>query len=253
MKAIVFAAGLGTRLKPITDTKPKALVDVAGTPALGRVIGRLKEAGVDEMVVNVHHFAHMIERYLAANDHFGITIHVSDERDCLLDTGGGLLAARQWLGSEQDDPIIVHNADIMTDFPIRAMLEEHQRAQAMATLLVADRPSSRKLLFDSGGYMRGWININTGQVLPAEAYDEEALAALAFGGVHVVSSRIFKPLEQYARRHGRVFSITPFYIDMCRQAEIRRYTPEVSYHWYDIGRMASLEAAETCYREKTLK
>lgn len=243
MKALVFAAGLGTRLRPLTDSCPKALVDVAGTPALGRVLRKLGECGVTDVVVNVHHFADMVERYLSDFKPDGMNVNISDERACLLDTGGGLLAARRWLDSTDNEPILIHNSDIMTDFPIREMEHAHKASGAEATLLTSARESSRGLLYDAGGRMRGWINNRTGEVRPGDV-DPLQLTCRAFGGVHIVSPSMFDPLAEYASCHGRVFSITPFYIDYCRKLEIRQYEPEGEYRWFDIGRPDTLRKAQ---------
>ncbi len=240
MKAMIFAAGLGTRLRPLTDDRPKALVEVGGVAMLERVIRRLVEAGVDKIVVNVHHFPDMVIDWLGARD-FGVEIAVSDERDSLLDTGGGILKARPLL--DGDEPFIVHNADILTDLDLRAMVEAHCAADAMATLLVASRQSSRYLLFDDSMTLNGWTNVKTGEVRPADI-DAGRLAPLAFGGVHVISPSIFPLLQEYAAHEGDKFSITPFYVDICRRAVVKGYIPAVPYRWHDIGSPAKLAACE---------
>ncbi len=243
MKAMIFAAGLGTRLRPLTDYTPKALVKLGGIPMIERVILKLKDAGVSEMVVNVHHFASQVTDFLEMNGNFGIMIHISDESDKLLDTGGGILQARRWLdGSE---PFIVHNADIYTDFDISAMAAVHSESGADVTLLVAHRDTSRYLLFDSGLRMKGWKNVRTGEVRsPFGALPGSGLRPLAFGGVHIVNPAIFPLLEKYAADDDK-FSITPFYTDSCSQLDIRGYIPAGSYNWVDIGRIESLKAAES--------
>ena len=146
MKAMIFAAGLGTRLKPFTDFHPKALAEVCGRPMLGVVIERLKMAGISEIIVNVHHFADQIVDYLHRNNDFGVRLHISDETSELLDTGGGILAARRWL--DGDEPFVVHNADILTDVDIAGMLSVARSTGAASTLLVASRVTKRYLLFD---------------------------------------------------------------------------------------------------------
>lgn len=179
MKAMIFAAGLGTRLRPLTDNCPKALVEVGGKPMLGRVMQRLIDAGVTEAVVNVHHFAGMIKEYLTANNNFGITVHVSDESDLLLDTGGGILRARQWL--DGGEPFIVHNADILSDVDLAAMYRAHEASGADATLLVAHRQSSRYLAFgNADSRLHGWINTTTGQTAP-RAFCRRSVAISPFG------------------------------------------------------------------------
>lgn len=249
MKAMVFAAGLGTRLKPFTNHHPKALAEVCGQAMLGRVIEKLKSAGVVEMAVNVHHFADQIVDYLQHNGNFGIDIQISDETEKLLDTGGGLLYARRWLDGEED--IIVHNADILTDFNIDRMIEEHRRSEAAASLLVASRQTSRYLLFDADMTMMGWTNIDKGTTRPDSLKSPEGLRRLAFGGVHVISPRMFHVLEAYASGIAAdgidgvpAFSIMDFYIDNCRELSIRGHVPSNPYSWYDIGRPESLADAQ---------
>ncbi len=251
MKAMVFAAGLGTRLKPFTDSHPKALAEVCGRPMLGLVIERLKKFGVDELVVNIHHFGDQIIDYLHKNDNFGITIHISDERSRLLDTGGGILAAREWL--DDGNRFIIHNADILTDFDLAAMYERMITTDGVAMLMVAPRHTSRYLMFEpSSMRMQGWINVDTGLVRP-DGLSTDGLNQLAFGGVHVISSSIFEPLAEYARHlegdradfDGVArFSIMDFYIDRCRELPIYGYTPQSDYVWHDIGKPASLVSAE---------
>lgn len=246
MKAMIFAAGLGSRLGAITQHKPKALVEVGGVPMLKRVILKLKDAGVSEFVVNVHHHALDIEDYLSANENFGVDIRVSDERELLLDTGGGLLHARRLL--DGNEPIIVHNVDIMTDFDVAGMVAAHERSRSDATLLVAQRKTSRYLLFDDRMRLAGWTNVNTGEVRSPWTGDVEPgrLRMLAFGGVHIVDpSTVFDALSEYGGGENQVFSITPFYTDSCRRLKINGYIPEEDYNWIDIGKPESLMAAES--------
>lgn len=244
MKAMVFAAGLGTRLKPFTDTKPKALVSVGGIPMIQHVIMRLKEAGVSEIVVNVHHFADRIVDFLHANSNFGCDIHISDESRLLLDTGGGILHAQQWLdGSE---PFIVHNADIITDLDLRSMYEKHLMTGADASLLVADRQTSRYLLFDDTNRLCGWINRNTGETRPDEfVFDPSQYKSLAFGGIHIVSPSIFSTLTQYSA--DEVFSIIPYYLSQCKNLKFMAYVPGTAYRWCDIGKPTTLQLAEQIF------
>lgn len=246
MKALVFAAGLGTRLRPFTCKHPKALVEVAGKPMLRHVIDRLTNAGVDEIVVNVHHFADQIINYLRREEsEIPARIHISDESDRLLDTGGGILKARKWL--DNGTPFIVHNADILCDTDLYSMVAQHISKDADATLLVADRETSRKLLFDADGRMRGWINLSTGETkfAPelADKPEVSALTQLAFGGIHVLSPSVFPLLEEYAKADNK-FSIVPFYIYNTHALNIRAFAPtHGSYMWMDIGKPESLEKA----------
>lgn len=244
MIAMIFAAGLGTRLGAITHNTPKALVEVGGIPMLKRVILKLKDAGIRRMVVNVHHYAEDIIAYLDANSRFGIEIDVSDERDRLLDTGGGLLKARKLL--EGTEPILLHNADILTDFDIDEMHRCHERSDAEVTLLVGERSTSRYFLFNERMRMVGWKNMRTGEIR-SPWHDDSLLTArpLAFGGIHIISPDIFDTLASYRQRHDEKFSITPFYVEECKKLNISGFIPEHNYSWIDIGKPDSLIAAES--------
>lgn len=248
MKAMIFAAGLGTRLRPLTETKPKALVEVIGRPMLGRVIENLRVSGVDTIVVNVHHFADMVRDYLTTND-FGVKIIISDESDLLLDTGGGILAARRWLDTGDDEPFIVHNADILTDLDLADMVNHHRQSAAAATLLVSKRSTSRYLLFNDNDRMEGWENVKSGEIMPP-SLNISCLRPLAFGGVHVISPSIFDRLEQYKSTHGEVFSIIPFYVKACHELIIKGYTPAAGIQWFDIGSLSKLADAERNFEER---
>ncbi len=244
MKAMIFAAGMGTRLKPLTDTTPKALVRVGGIPMIQHVILRLKEAGVSEIVVNIHHLGSMIVDFLHANDNFGCDIHISDESDRLLDTGGGILHARHWL--DESEPFIVHNADIMTDIDLHRMYEDHLSSGADASLLVADRKTSRYLLFDTTNRLCGWINRSTGETRPdGFLYDPAAHKPMAFGGIHIISPSIFPTLAAYSS--DKDFSIIPYYLSECRHLKFTGYTPGFRYRWCDIGKLETLRQAEQVF------
>lgn len=243
MKAMIFAAGLGTRLRPLTDSKPKALVELGGVAMLERVIIKLKNAGITEFVINVHHFSWQIMDFLKTNNNFGVTIHISDESGQLLDTGGGILKAREWL--DDNSPFIVHNADIYTDFPINEMMKAHIDRNADVTLLVSERVTSRYLLFDKNGRMTGWKNMTTGEIRsPHDLSEESDWHQLAFGGVHILNPSVFPLLKMYAVDSDK-FSITPFYVDYCEKLDIRGFQPSNEYNWVDIGRIESLRIAES--------
>jgi NDP-sugar pyrophosphorylase family protein len=249
MKAMIFAAGLGTRLRPLTNDRPKALVEVAGKPMLQRVIERLKAAGVDEVVINIHYFGDKVTEFLEQNDNFGLTVHISDERqwsDEPLETGGGILKARQWL--EGDTPFIVHNADILTDLDLSAFYRNHCEHAALASLLVKERNTQRYILFGEDNRLHGWTNIATGEVKPKGVdLDLNALSKRAFGGVHIISPEIFPLLEEYAA--GRLaFGIIPFYLDACQHYPIYGYEPQEAYTWFDIGKPETLKTAEAFFR-----
>lgn len=240
MKAMIFAAGLGTRLRPLTDHTPKALVPVGGVPMLQRVILRLKEAGFRDLVINIHHFGDQILDFLKANQDFGVRIRVSDERGQLLDTGGGIRKARPLL--DDGGPFLVHNVDILSDIDLAAFYRLHLEHPCDATLLTNHRRTSRYLLADAGGRLRGWVNKSTGETLPAGTlYAEGAYAELAFGCIHVLSPSVFRHMDD-GRWQGK-FSIIPFYVDICRRADIRCHTIDTP-GWFDIGKPETLARAE---------
>ncbi len=240
MKAMIFAAGLGTRLRPLTDHTPKALVPVAGKPMLERVILRLKDAGFNDITVNIHHFGGQIIDYFRAHDNFGTNIHISDERDMLLDTGGGIGKARPFLdGSE---PFLVHNADILSETDLAAFYRHHVKSGAEATLLVSERETSRYLLFDDNLRLKGWVNKSTGEVKPGGFdYREKEFRELAFGGIHVISPSLFRFMDD--ERWTGKFSIIPFYLSVCREACVQGYVPQ-GEQWFDVGKMETLKKAE---------
>jgi len=240
MKAMIFAAGLGTRLRPLTNNRPKALVEVGGITMLERVISRLKSYGINDIVINVHHFGEKIIEFLQQNNNFDINIQISDERELLLDTGGGILKAKQWL--DGNEPIIIHNADILTDFDLHKMIKQHIDNKADATLLVDARKTARYFYINDNNQLKGWTNITTGEIRPTNYIASTNDKLLAFGGVHIISPSIFKSLQNYS--HEPKFSITPFYIDKCNDLKIMGYTPDKKYQWHDIGKIESIAIAE---------
>jgi len=245
MKAMIFAAGLGTRLRPLTNDRPKALVEIGGKPMLERVITKLAGAGFDDITINIHHFGEKIIEFLEKNNNFGLNIHISDERDMLLDTGGGILKARQFL--DGDEPFLVHNADILTDIDLNAMYQSHLNSGAMATLLVKDRLTSRYFIFDDDYRLQGWINKSTGETRPTAFKHREGMRELAFGGIHVISPSIFEPLERHSQGEAK-FSITPFYVDECHTHIINGYVQQSPYTWLDVGKPETLAQAEEMFR-----
>lgn len=251
MKAMIFAAGLGTRLKPFTLTHPKALVPVEGKPMLQRVIENVAAAGIVDIVVNVHHFADQIVDFIRSNDGFGLDIKISRETDCLLDTGGGLLKARSLLaGDNPDEPILLHNADILTDVPLDEMLACHRQTGADATLLCGRRKSSRTLYFKkSDNALAGWENLSSGERKPAGFSPDEEHDPSPFGGVHIVNPSLFGLLEEYVGDEVRPFSIVPFYLENLSTLDIRRYMLPEGRYWFDVGSSDKLVAAETYLKE----
>lgn len=239
MKAMIFAAGLGSRLAPLTTTCPKALLPVGGVPMLERAIVLLRDkAGVDCVVVNVHSHSAMMKQWIAHNSRrLGVDIIISDETDRLLDTGGGLLKAAPLLDDGTSEPVILYNADIVTDIDPAAMIRSHSQSHADVTLMVADRHTSRKLLFDSSLQMRGWINTSTGETKPASLADSTSgLTPLAFGGIHILNPTVFPLLRDYAATAGEEFSITPFYIALCQKISVKAWCQPIGTHWIDAGK-----------------
>ena len=185
--AMIFAAGLGTRLYPLTKDKPKALVEINGQPLLQTVIERIIAAGITDIVVNVHHFSQLVKDYLASHS-FEADIRISDETDFLLDTGGGLKFAEQLLNPA--DHILLHNVDILSDIDLNRLIINHIENEALATLAVKERPTSRYLIFDKKTMqLCGWENVKTGETLESRCTDNPV--KLAFSGIHVVSKAIF--------------------------------------------------------------
>lgn len=248
MKAMIFAAGLGTRLRPLTDDRPKAMVEIAGKPMLQHVIERVSAAGFDDITINIHHFGQTIIDFLEQNKNFGLNIHISDERGLLLDTGGGILKARQWL--DGDEPFLVHNTDIISTLDLKAFYDYHMQHDALATILVKERQTQRYLLFDNNDRMCGWTNKATGEFKPhIEKLQGLDLKELAFGGLHIISPSIFPLLERYRRQQGEKFSIIPFYITECKHYLIHGYHPDGEYKWLDIGKPETLAQARELLAE----
>lgn len=231
--ALIFAAGKGTRLKPFTDFHPKALALVNGIPLLERNINYLKSYGIEKLVINVHHFGEQIVNFLEKKDNFGLEIHLSDEREELLETGGGLLFARKFLENEKD--FLIMNADILTDMNIGDFIQYHLQHSNIATLAVSDRTSSRKLFFDSDMLLKGWINKQTGETKMAEFNNN--FKELAFSGIHCLNSSIFDVMK----RRGK-FSIMEEYLDIMKTHDIRGFLHNA--HLVDVGRPESVAEAE---------
>lgn len=233
-KAFVLAAGLGTRLKPLTDSLPKALVKVGGKPLIAHVIKKLQAAGFDSVTVNVHHLADMLEEYLAKEFP---EVAVSDEREQLLDTGGGIIHAKRFL---EPGAFLVHNVDILSNLDLRSIpLEE----DSVATLVVSDRPSTRHLLFDETLRLVGWVDERSGEVRsPYGEIDPAKYRRLAFSGIHLLSDRIFSIFEEYGFE-GR-FSIIDAYLQMCAKYPVRGFIPE-GFKILDIGKIDVLQQAES--------
>lgn len=251
MKAMIFAAGLGTRLKPLTNTLPKALVPLAGKPLLQWQIERLKAAGITDIVVNVHHFPDMIINYLHDNDNFGCRIAVSDERDMLLETGGGLRKAEALLGSgvqefrSSGEGILICNVDILSNIDIPTLLNAYNPDE-MGVVVVSERDTQRYLLFDEENRLCGWTNIATGEVRGEEAIrrgGEQVMKKLAFSGMQVLNPRIFDCMDKVVEQKGDKFSLIDLYLSIAEKEILRAYIPE-NYRMMDVGKITQLSEAE---------
>ena len=244
MKAMILAAGLGTRLRPLTNDRPKALVEVAGHTLLEITIARLKQFGVREVIVNTHHFAEMMIEYLRARNNFDIRVEISQE-DVLLDTGGGLKKAGWFfLEDGSDAPFIVHNVDVISTIDLHAMLDAHQQKHALATLAVQERETSRYLLFDEQMQLCGRRMVKEQKieiVMPAQKPKE-----LAFTGIHVISPRLLPMISEEG-----VFSVIESYLRLAGQGKkISGYQADAAY-WRDLGKPENIAAAAEDLKGKT--
>ena len=232
-QAMLLAAGLGTRLRPLTDTMPKALVPVAGKPLLYHVIQRLKATGFERIVVNVHHFGEQIIDYLAANSNFGLDIRVSDERGLLLDTGGGIRKAAPLFAA--DSPVFIHNVDIFSDLDIAALYAAFEQAGDIdAALVVSKRHSPRQLQFAPDTHrLIGWQNTQTGD------QRGELGNPLAFAGIHLISPKLFPLMAEYPEK----FSIITFYLNICATHNLVGYE-QPDFRFMDVGKLDTLATAE---------
>jgi len=236
MKSMLFAAGVGSRLKPLTDSRPKALVRVGGKTLLTIAMNRLVAAGADEVVVNVHHFGEQIIKYVDDHD-FGVPVHISDEREKLLDTGGGLRKALP-LFSDPDAPVLLHNVDILSNADLAAFYDRAQYYDV--TLLVSPRPSSRQLLFSEDMRLVGWKNMETGNVRTPYAHLEESKCMkMAFSGIHVISPRLKPMLDAFPE----VFSIMDFYLACCHKIQIHGILKS-DLQLLDVGKPETFAKAE---------
>ena len=243
MKALIFAAGLGTRLKPLTETMPKALVPVGGIPLLEHAILKLKKVGVTEIIINVHHFADQIIDFIHSKNAFDIRIAFSDERDLLLDTGGGLKKAAWFL--EDNQPFFVYNVDILSNVDLKQMYSYHLQFDSLSTLFVSERKTSRYLLFDNDNKLRGWHNTQTGEIKPqGTIINSEEYNPLAFNGIHVISPEIFTLMNDW--QGG--FSIIDFYLSIAGKSNIQPFQ-EKDTQIIDVGKIMSLQEAENFYKK----
>ena len=230
MKAMILAAGLGTRLQPLTDDRPKALVEVGGSPMLDLTIRFLMKYGIEEIIINVHHFADQLEEYVHSQNSYGISIHFSDERDMLLNTGGGIRHASWFLKGKE--PFLVMAVDVLTDLNLHNMMQFHNEQQALVTLAVKDRPTTRNLLFDSDMRLSGWKNNVTGELKGIT--DDKGQTGLGFSGIHCIDPRIFDLIEETG-----AFSIVDLYLRIMQSEKIVGFRHDKD-GWIEFGRAEKL-------------
>lgn len=235
---MIFAAGLGTRLKPLTDNMPKALVPVEGKPLLQYTIERLSAAGFNEIIINIHHFGQQIIDFVEANNSFGIRIEFSDEREQLLDTGGGIKKAAWFFDDKR--PFMVHNVDILSNIDLKEVMLHHQNSNVAATLVCSERETNRYLLFNEQNHLRGWINKKTGETKsPFTGFKPANYTELAFSGIQVLHPSIFREMDSFPDR----FSIIDFYLSLSVAYKISAYNFRTGMI-LDVGRPESIEYAK---------
>ena len=248
MKAMILAAGLGTRLRPLTDDRPKALVEVAGRTLLEITLRRLHEFGVREVIVNVHHFADMVVEYLKKNDDFGMRIEISRE-EVLLDTGGGLKKAAWFFrqdSTDPDEPFVLHNVDVLSTIDLDRMVKFHRQHQALATLAVQERETSRYLLFDERNQLCGRRAGHNGA--PEIVRPSKKTQALAFSGVHVISPRLLAKMDE-----DGAFSIITSYLRLAGGGENILAFRVDEYYWRDLGKPENVAQAAEDVKQQVLQ
>ena len=244
MNALIFAAGLGTRLKPLTDTMPKALVPLAGKPLLQWQVEKLRDAGITDITVNVHHFPDMIIDTIRRNNGWGCNISISDERDMLLDTGGGLKKA------VIEGPILACNVDILSNIDLRTLVSEYERT-GVSQLVVSERKTQRYLCFDKRDSLCGWTNIATGECKPASIHPSiiPSFRRLAFSGMQILAPEVLTRLDEMEKEK---FSLIDFYLHLCEQnstpsairhTPLQAYVPK-DYKMMDVGKIDQIQEAE---------
>jgi NDP-sugar pyrophosphorylase family protein len=257
MKAMILAAGLGTRLRPLTDTRPKALVEIAGRTLLEITLSRLRTFGISEVIINVHHFAGMVIDYLKSNNNFGMRIEISREDDLLLDTGGGLKKAAWFFledssrrdsnrgdSAKMDEPFLLHNVDVISTIDVRRMLQFHTENHALATLAVQPRDSSRLLLFNDQLQLSGRLAGQSEDRSSLATRHSPLLSPLAFSGIHVISSRLLPMITEEG-----VFSVIDAYLRLAAQGEKILAFRADEYYWRDLGRPDDLAQAALDLRQ----
>ena len=232
MKAMIFAAGLGTRMGEITQTVPKALVEINGKSVLRLAVEKCTLYGFDDIVVNVHHFADLVEDEIRRLNKMGFRITVSDERELLLENGGGLYKARGFFDRQ---PFLLYNVDIISDLDLSALYVTHLANKGLATLAVRHRPGKRFYLIDNKGLIRGWRNVSTGEQILAGKVDTE-LTEIAFSSMHIMEPEIFNYMQE------GIYTFTTLYLELAEKHKIYTFKHDDGY-WIDIGTPESLEQA----------
>jgi NDP-sugar pyrophosphorylase family protein len=239
MKAMIFAAGLGTRLQNETTDKPKALVEIGGKTLLQHAIEKLKNEGAKEIVVNVHHFADLVIKFIQ-NTNWGIPIYISNESDKLLETGGGLKKASHFF--TDNSPILIYNVDILSNLDLNILKEEHLKSGALATLVVRKRETQRYFKFDSDKNLVGWLNKKTGETKISNPDNFEMATEMAFSGIHIIQPELLKMMPNEDR-----FSIVKVYLEVAKTHKIKGYFDD-SDLWMDVGKTAQLEEARNLFK-----
>ena len=230
---MIFAAGLGTRLKPLTDTMPKALIPLAGKSLLQWQVEKLRDAGISDIIVNVHHFPDMIIDTIRANNGWGCNIQISDERDLLLDTGGGLKKIKNSKFKIQNEPVLACNVDILSNIDIKALIATYEQT-GISQLVVSERTTQRYLCFDEQDRLCGWSNIATGELKGSDGRH------LAFSGTQILNADVLDRLEEMQETK---FSLIPFYLHIMSDTPLQAYVPQ-NYRMMDVGKIDQIEQAE---------
>ncbi len=246
MKAMILAAGLGTRLKPFTNNTPKALVPILDTPVIEHVILKLKDQGFNEIIINIHHFADQIIDFIKSRNYFDIRIEFSDEREKLLDTGGAIKKASWFFDAHE--PVLIHNADIISDVDLFSVYNHHIQKKALATLVVNERKTSRYLFFDKNNNLKGWINEKDGKTVSSSVFNPLEHQKLAFFGIHVLSGNAISLMKEFPDK----FSIIDFYLSMCDDYSVNAFIANDNY-MVDVGKLDSLEKAEEFIQLQRIK
>ena len=240
MRAMILAAGLGTRLRPLTDSTPKALLKIQGFTLLELQIKKLKSEGYNEIIINVHHLAKQIQEYLEQNDFFKCSISISDESKKLLDTGGGLKKASHFFSD--DKPFLVYNVDILSDIDLKILMGYHLATGTIATLAVRERISSRKFLFNDDKILCGWMNKKTGEQIITR--DKKTnLIPYSFSGIQIVNPKLFKYFPD-----KDIFSLVELYLETARREQIKGFVHNED-NWLDLGKLENINKAENIFNK----